>query len=84
MSKEPRQRVVRHGLRQAAEHFLLLGLVLGTLAACGDGRAGAEEWCNKKAVEIGGPLARAHQPSSEQASAGYDAFMRECMKNQGY
>jgi len=57
------------------------------LAACGsreEDRARAEDFCSRKAVQVGVPLARVYQPSREEASRGYDAFMRECMKNQGY
>ncbi len=57
------------------------------LAACGsseESRAKAEEWCRGKAVQAAAQRIPVYRPSAEEIERGHQAFMRECMKNQGY
>lgn len=56
-------------------------------AACGsseESRARAEEWCRGKAVEAAAQRIPVYGPSAEEIERGHQAFMRECMRNQGY
>lgn len=56
-------------------------------AACGsseESRARAEEWCRGKAVEAAAQRIPVFRPSADEIERGHQAFMRECMRNQGY
>jgi hypothetical protein len=56
----------------------------GSATSQASGEERAEAWCSRKAAEKATELAPRYQPSGEEMARGHVAFMRECMKNQGY
>lgn len=57
------------------------------MTACGpseESRARAEEWCTRKAIQAAADKIPLYSPSQDEIIRGHQAFMRECMKNQGY
>ncbi len=71
----------------AASVGTLLLALLFLCAACAspeESRSRALEFCEREYLKTAVVLNPIYRPSKEEVERGLDAFMRECMKNQGY
>jgi hypothetical protein len=64
--------------------WLLLAIGVCALISAGCSRSDVEAWCEKRADETAAKLSPVYRPSAAEADRGRAAFVRECVKNQGY